>query len=247
LINRRSFLALTAISPIFAKDIITTSSDIYVDKKDWDTFVSSLKRLKRLRRYVGFGNFNTISFSSALYYARNYSAIGAFTKKELELLDKLFYEDPVQYGFYGKRTSNNITDKIKRKDVVKISGTGHYLYKGKPLEDYKRILKDVGNDIVLTSGVRGIVKQMSLYMKKIYKLNGNITQASYSLAPPGFTYHAISDFDVGKKGFGHANFTKRFTTTNEYKDLKKLEYISMRYTVNNKEGVRYEPWHIKII
>ena len=88
---------------------------------------------------------------------------------------------------------------------------------------------------------------MTLYMKKIYSLKGNITEASYSLAPPAYTYHSISDFDVGKKGFGYGNFTEKFTTTKEYKNLKKLDYIAMRYTIHNKEGVRYEPWHIKVI
>ena len=249
MINRRAFLTLMASTPIFAKDIIThtNKNDIYIEVNEWDVFVSSLKRLKRLRRYVGYGNFNIISFDHALYYARNYSKIGAFTKEELKLLDKLFYEKPTQYGFYGKRTNLNITNKISKKDIVKIPHTGHYLFKGTPLNDYNRIVKDVGRDVILTSGVRGVVKQMSLYMKKIYSLNGNITEASYSLAPPGYSYHSISDFDVGKKGFGYANFTEKFTTTQEYKNLKKLDYITMRYTVNNKEGVRYEPWHIKVI
>ena len=249
MINRRSFLGLAIGSPLVAKNIIfhTNKNDIYVSSEDTSTFVSALKRLKRLRKYVGYGNFNIISFDKALFYARNYSAIGAFTKDELSLMDKLFYEDPSKYGFYGKITTSAITSKISTKNIKKIPRTGHYLYKGKPLEDYKRIVKDVGEDIILTSGIRGVVKQMSLYMKKIYSLNGNITQASYSLAPPAYTYHAISDFDVGKKGFGYANFTEKFTTTNEFKNLKKLNYISMRYTINNKEGVRYEPWHIKII
>jgi D-alanyl-D-alanine carboxypeptidase len=247
LINRRTFLGLSLSAPLLANEIINTTNDIYVSNEDWPIFVSALKRIKRLRRYVGFGNFNIISFDSALYYARNYSSIGAFSKIELDLLDRLFYEDPSRYGFYGKRTTKSITHKISKKDIVKIPKTGHYLYKGKPYDDYHKIRNDVGNNIILTSGIRGVVKQMSLYMKKIYSLKGNITQASFSLAPPAYTYHAISDFDVGKKGFGYANFTKKFITTKEFKSLKKLNYISMRYTINNTEGVRYEPWHIKII
>jgi len=248
LINRRSFLTLMTISPVLAKNIIIKkNNDIYISNEQWPVFVSALNRLKRLRRYVGYGNFNIISFDKALFYARNYSFIGAFTKSELELLDELFYEEPTKYGFYGKKTNHSITDKINKKEITKIAHTGHYLFKGTALDDYNRILKDVGHDIILTSGVRGIVKQMSLYMKKIHSLKGNITEASYSLAPPAYTYHSISDFDVGKKGFGYANFTEKFTTTKEYKSLKKLDYIAMRYTINNKEGVRYEPWHIKVI
>ncbi len=30
--------------------------------------------------------------------------------------------------------------------------------------------------------------------------------------------------------------------------MRKLKYIDMRYTINNKDGgVRYEPWHVKVI
>ena len=248
MINRRSFLTLMSISPMIAKNIIVKKDDdIFISNEQWPIFVSALNRLKRIRRYVGYGNFNIISFDKALFYARNYSSIGAFSKSELELLDELFYEEPTKYGFYGKKTNHSITDKINTKEITKIAHTGHYLFKGTALNDYNRILKDVGHDIILTSGVRGIVKQMTLYMKKIYSLKGNITEASYSLAPPAYTYHSISDFDVGKKGFGYSNFTEEFTTTKEYKNLKKLDYIAMRYTINNKEGVRYEPWHIKVI
>jgi len=248
MLNRRSFLALMTAAPIFAsKTILNKNDDIYISQKQWPIFVSSLERLLRVRRFVGYGNFNIISFNSVLYYARNYSKIGEFTKQELELLDELFYEEPRKYGFYGKRINNNITNKINKKDIIKVAHTGHYLFKGKALNDYNRIIKDVGHDVILTSGVRGVVKQMTLYMKKIYSVNGNITEASYSLAPPAYSYHSISDFDVGKKGFGYANFTEKFTTTKEYKGLKKLDYISMRYTIHNKEGVRYEPWHIKVI
>jgi len=163
------------------------------------------------------------------------------------LLDKLFHEDPNKYGFYGQQTCPKITTKISKKDIVKIPHTGHYLYKGKPLNDYKRLLKDVGDDLVLTSGVRGVMKQMRLYIHRIYSLKGNVTQASHIIAPPAYSYHSVGDFDVGKKGFGYANFTTKFTKTKEFKELEKLNYISMRYTINNKDGVRYEPWHVKVI
>lgn len=247
LITRRSFIALFGSSHLLANNIILSDNDIFIHKKDWNTFIWTMKRLKRLRKYIGYGNFNVISFSEALNYANKVPIIGKFTKKELRLLDMLFYEDPKKYGFYGKRINANITDTININEIVKVKDTGHYLYKGEAFENYNKIIKDIGNNIILTSGVRGIVKQMSLYMKKIYSLNGNISEASSSLAPPGYTYHSIGDFDVGKKGFGSANFTEKFTTTEEYNYLKKLNYISMRYTKNNNEGVRYEPWHVKVI
>jgi hypothetical protein len=245
--NRRNFLTIAATSPLFAKDLFSMQSDIYIEHHQWQTFVNARNRLRRVRRHVGYGNFNILSFDSALSYARNYSRIGAFTKDELNLLDRLFYENPSKYGFYGKKTCNSITHKISKRDVKKIPRTGHYLFRGKPEDDYNRLKKDVGKNIILTSGVRGVVKQMSLYLDKIYSSNGNISVASSCIAPPAYTYHAISDFDVGKKGFGHANFTTQFTTTNEFKSLKELNYISMRYEINNKDGVRYEPWHIEVI
>ena len=264
--DRRTFLSLTAASSVFAKESLSfkdriyipkdslslpqnllPQDDIYIPKHRWQTFVNARNRLRKLKRYIGYGNFNIISFDDALFYGKNYSAIGSFGKDELALIDELFYEDPKKYQFYGKRTIDSLSTKISKKDVIKVPRTGHYLFKGKPLEDYNQVKKDIGKNIILTSGVRGVVKQMSLYMDKIYRMNGNITQASYSIAPPAYTYHAISDFDVGKKGFGYDNFTARFAKTKEFRDLKKLTYISMRYEKNNKDGVRYEPWHVKVI
>ncbi|MCK5293173.1 MAG: D-alanyl-D-alanine carboxypeptidase family protein [Arcobacteraceae bacterium] len=264
--DRRTFLSLGAISSLFVKDAFalknniyvpidslsipkntTFRNDIYISKERWQIFVNVRDRLRKVKKYVGYGNFNIISFDNALFYGRNYSAIGAFTKAELALLDELFYEDPAKYQFYGDRTIANISSKISKKEVRKIPCTGHYLFKGKPFDDYNQVKKDIGKSIILTSGVRGVAKQMSLYMDKIYRLNGNITQASFSIAPPAYTYHAISDFDVGKKGFGYDNFTDRFAKTKEFKELTKLTYISMRYEINNKDGVGYEPWHVKVI
>ena len=265
--DRRSFLSLAAVSPMLAKEhfilnknifipkdalytpdsIKSVQKDLFVKEEERQTFANIRNKMRSIKRLIGYGNFNIISFDKVLIYAKNYSSIGKFTKKELELLDKLFYEDPKKYGFYGKITSPSITTKIAKKNLKKIPKTGHYLFKGKALEDYLRLKKDIGKNLILTSGVRSVVKQMSLYLDKIYSLDGNITQASYSIAPPAYTYHAIKDFDVGKKGYGYDNFTERFAKTSEFKELKKLSYIKMRYEKNNKDGVRYEPWHVKVI
>ena len=106
---------------------------------------------------------------------------------------------------------------------------------------------DVGPELVLTSGVRSIVKQLQLFLSKIEASDGNLSLASRSLAPPGHSYHGIGDFDVGKKGFGKANFTSKFSETKEYKRLIELKYVDLRYTIDNQVGVRYEPWHIKVV
>ncbi|MGK0256140.1 MAG: D-alanyl-D-alanine carboxypeptidase [Arcobacteraceae bacterium] len=245
--NRRNFLLLSTLSPLFAKDYVKLNQDVNLHIHDLAILYNLDARLRRLRRYVGFANFNIISFNSALYYARNYSAIGKFTKEELLLIEKLFYSQPSQYGFYGQKTVDNISQKISQTEIQKIPYTGHFIFKGKPLEDYNRILKDVGDNLILTSGIRNVVKQLSLYTSKVKNLNGNLTKASSVIAPPAYTYHAIRDFDVGKRGWGNRNFTSDFARTEEFYKMQKLNYISIRYTINNKDGVRFEPWHIKVI
>ncbi len=245
--NRRNFLACAALTPIFTNELMANDTDIYLDKEEWLLLVSINTRLKRVKKHVGFGNFNLISFKDTLFYARNYSKIGAFTKKELELIEKLFYEDVNKYGFYGEKTCSNIHNTVSRKDVKKIPYTGHYIFKGKALEDYSNLKKDVGDTLILTSGVRNVVKQMSLYVNKIYNSRGNMTKASRSIAPPAHSYHTISDFDVGRKGWGHKNFTADFASTYEFNKMTELSYIGMRYNKNNSDGVRFEPWHVEVI
>ncbi|WP_294962951.1 M15 family metallopeptidase [Sulfurimonas sp.] len=245
--NRRTFLTTLSLSPLLANDIIDNSKDIYLSYHEYTTLKRLNNRLKTLRRYIGFANFNIVSFNEALYYGRNYSKIGAFTKDELSLVDKLFSENPNRYGFYGSMTCSNINNKISKRDIVKIPSTGHFLFKGTALDDYKKLKKDVGDTLVLTSGVRNIVKQLSLYANKLYKNGGNVTQASMSIAPPAYSYHTISDFDVGRKGWGYKNFTDAFASTLEFKKMTKLDYISMRYNKNNSDGVRFEPWHVEVI
>jgi hypothetical protein len=244
--DRRVFLSLIAISPIIAKEQLY-NNDIYLTDQDLKLFLSVKRKIRAIKRYVGYGNFNLISLDQALKYMKHSAKLEKFTQKELYFIEKIFYEDPKRYGFYGKRTCFKITQTINKKDVYKVPHTGHYLYKGKPLSDYYRLKKDIGDNLILTSGVRNVLKQMDLYFTKIHKLNFNITKASKIIAPPGYSYHSISDFDVGKKGFGVDNFTIRFAKTKEFKQLKKLDYIAMRYTKNNKDGVRYEPWHIQVI
>jgi len=223
------------------------TSDIYLPNNQMETFRSVKHKLAQIQKYVGYGNFNIISFDKAISIARWGKGIKRFTKNELNFMESIYYYDPSIHGFFGLRTSDKITDKIYKKYVKKIPRTGHYLFKGKTVETYEHMKKDIGNTIILTSGVRSIVKQMKLYLDKIDKTKGNLSQASKAIAPPAFSYHTIGDFDIGKKGFGYSNFTARFALTNEFTRMRKLKYIDMRYTINNKDGVRYEPWHIKTV
>ena len=221
--------------------------DIYVQEQFKEQFLSVRKKLKLVQTHVGYGNFNIISFDDMLKVAKYSKNIGKFTKEELSFLESIFYYDPTVHGFFGKRISDNITKAVNKKEVTKIPHTGHYLFKGEPEKTYYKMIEDVRDSLTLTSGVRIIIKQTKLFLDKVHSVDGNLTLASKSLAPPAYTYHSISDFDVGKKGFGKANFSSRFALTEEFLKMRKLKYIDMRYTVNNKDGVRYEPWHIKII
>lgn len=204
-------------------------------------------RLKRIQSTVGYGNYNIIDFDTAVRIANRYSSVGAFEHKELELFEKLFTTNAAQYGFYGEKVVTSMTQRFPEKDMVKVPYTGHYLYKGQPLAHYERIRRSIGKSIVLTSGVRGVVKQMYLFLNKTYRVHGNLSMASNSLAPAGYSFHGVGDFDVGKVGYGHKNFTASFEETDEFKRLMELGFVDIRYTHKNPFGVRYEPWHVKVV
>ncbi len=255
--NRRDFFKITSVGAstlvlntnAFAENetIIKTNDDIVLEKLYLEELQSIRKKLKLVQRHVGYGNFNVLSFDDMLKTSKYSRNIGTFTKKELDFLESIFYNNPLNHGFFGDRISTNITNTINKKEIIKIPRTGHYLFKGKSLDTYNEMKRDIGNTLTLTSGIRSIVKQTKLFLDKLDKEHGNISIASKSIAPPAFTYHSVGDFDVGKKGFGYANFTSRFALTEEFLKIRKLKYIDVRYTVNNKDGVRYEPWHIKTV
>lgn len=228
-------------------ELVEKKNNIFLEKQYINEFVSVREKLKNVQSYIGHGNFNLISFDEMVKASKNFNKLETFSKKELDFLEYIFYYNPSSHGFYGERISQNITDKINKKEVVKIPYTGHYLFKGEPEKVYYQMIEDIGESLTLTSGVRSIIKQTKLFLDKVDSVNGNLAIASKSLAPPAFTYHSIADFDVGKKGFGFDNFTARFALTEEFIHMRKLKYIDMRYTINNKDGVRYEPWHVKVI
>lgn len=220
--------------------------DVCLSRADFKILETSLERLKRLQRTVGHGNFYLLNFDEALKIARNYTRVGSFTQPEITFLEKIFYEDSVSYGFLGEKPLKNLTDRIKRQSVVKVRRTGNYLYKGLPLETYQKIRNDIGDRVILTSGVRSVIKQFMLFLGKAHESRGNLSMASRSLAPPGYSFHGIGDFDVGQVGYGAANFTEKFADSEVFKRLKELGYIKFRYQDGNLLGVRFEPWHISV-
>jgi len=246
--TRRNFLLYSsALTTTALNANLLYNDDIFLSHAEYISLISLDAKLTKIKRYVGFGNFNLISYDTVLKVARINSKIEAFTTDELALIDRFFYENPAKYGFYGERTCYDINNKISKKDVIKIPKTGHYIFKGTATEDYKRIIGDIGDTLYLTSGVRNVMKQLSLYTSKLKRVKGNITQASRDIAPPSHSFHTIGDFDVGKIGLGAKNFTSAFARTDEFKEIIKLDYIEIRYSANNSDGVRFEPWHVKII
>ncbi|MCG6893080.1 MAG: M15 family metallopeptidase [Desulfobacteraceae bacterium] len=220
--------------------------DVFLDPRDMPLLHTSLQRLRRLERTVGHGNFYLLGFDDALKIAKNYVSVGAFEAEEIVFMERLFYEDGRQYGFLGEKPLKSLTDRVRMDRVVKIPHSGNYLYQGRPVRLLRRICREVGEEAVLTSGIRSVIKQFILFLNKTRKTDGNLSQASRSLAPPGYSFHGVGDFDVGQRGYGAANFTERFTETRVFNKLKRLGYLRLRYRRGNLLGVRFEPWHIKV-
>ncbi|MHA7879373.1 MAG: D-alanyl-D-alanine carboxypeptidase family protein [Saccharospirillum sp.] len=223
------------------------SDDIYITEAEYTTLISILERLNRVEAYVGHGNFNVLAFEDMLRYGRYQSRIGAFTPVELEYMEKLFYDDVRRLGFFGERVIDNLQHRIAPEEISKIPRSGHFLFRGHAENFYNRVTAEVGDSLILTSGVRGIVKQYHLFMARVVRAEGNLSRASRSLAPPGHSYHALGDFDVGVVGGGLSNFTADFANTDEYKRLLDLGFVDIRYTEDNRFGVRFEPWHIRVV
>jgi hypothetical protein len=223
------------------------SPEIILTEDEIKIFQTTFNRFSRLQKFIGYGNFNVIGWDQSLKFARNYEQVGKFSRAELEFVEMLFSIDANSLGFYGDKVVTRLSSSILQKDIRKIPGTGHYLFRGDASDTYQRIRKDVGDSVVLTSGIRNVVKQIYLFLNKAAEVDGNLSLASYSLAPPGHSYHAVGDFDVGKRNFGARNFTEDFAQTDEFKRLSDLGYLAIRYPRNNAFGVRYEPWHIRVV
>ncbi|MDP3301058.1 MAG: D-alanyl-D-alanine carboxypeptidase family protein [Sulfuricurvum sp.] len=243
--NRRTFMALSAFTATTAlwgrvEEIDSIITGGCVD----NTVLSLLKKLNIVQNHVGYVQFNILSFDELLKTASHCKI--PLTKDEVAFVESIFYGDPRKYGFFGERTVPELTVITPKKNVEYVNKTGHFLMKGAATEKYAQIKRLIGNDLILTSGVRLPVKQLHLFVKKMANSGGNLRLASTSIAPPGFTFHSVGDFDIGKVGLGQYNFTEKFQETDVFKKLYDGGYITIRYTANNLFGVRFEPWHIKV-
>lgn len=220
--------------------------DVIIGRDEYSTLQSVVMRIKRLQAYVGHGNFYLLSFDNGIRMAKNNSKVGAFTSEELKFMEKIFYTDAAIYGFFGQKPLKKMTGFINKNEVIKIPYSGNYLFKGEPYDTYAQIKKQIGQNVILTSGIRGVMKQFLLFLNKIYMNHGNISLASRSLAPPGYSFHGNGDFDVGQVEFGINNFTALFAKTEVFRILSELGYLKLRYPEKNVMGVRFEPWHIQV-
>jgi hypothetical protein len=223
------------------------ADDIFISTEESPLLYSAHLRLKNLQSQVGYGHFNILNFDDALTFAKRFSAVGQFTPAELAFIEDIFSRDATNYGFYGEKVIASLTTTVKKLQTFKVPHTGHYLFKEQSIQYYEKLRKHVGEGIVLTSGIRSTVKQLHLFLAKVVRVNGNLSRASRSLAPPGYSYHGIGDFDVGRKGWGGKNFTDAFSQTDEFKRMQDLGYVTIRYDEGNTLGVRFEPWHIKVV
>lgn len=224
----------------------TAAPDYSIEKAKLPILLSVRNRFKRVQKLSGYANFSLLGIDDALKIGKSYSSVGAFTREEIDFLEMLFYRDSSIYGFMGRKPLQSLTSVIETKNTIKVSGSGQYLYKGDALSKYMAIKNKIGDDVILTSGIRGMAKQFYLFLNKAVKSEGNLSKASRSLAPPGYSLHGTGDFDVGQRRYGVANFSIEFTKTPVYRELIKSGFSDFRYTKNNTLGVRFEPWHIKV-
>ena len=224
----------------------TNAQDFHLEESKLHVLDLTHQRLKRIQSLIGYANFGLVSIDEILNISKAYVSVGRFSREELNFMEMVFYKNSSVYGFLGEKPIKSFTEKLHKKDTIKVPGTGQYLYRGESLTKYNRIKKTIGEEVILTSGLRGVAKQLYLFLNKTVKTKGNLSKASRSLAPPGYSLHGIGDFDVGQRRFGVANFSIKFTSTPVYEKLIQSGFCDLRYKKDNRLGVRFEPWHIKV-
>ena len=79
-------------------------NDIITHAQDYFLLQSTVKRLDRMQRSVGHGNFALLNFDEALIHAHRDPHIGPFTSAEVDFLERIFYRDARRYGFMGENS-----------------------------------------------------------------------------------------------------------------------------------------------
>lgn len=217
---------------------VPDASDLYVSDSEKDMFNSAYKKLSNLLYKAGYTKFSALDIDDA-------RALVSFSNDEMDYLKELFLFDASKYGFFGDKPLDKFDAKINNTQLAKVNGI--LCFDGKTVEKFNKIRETIGDDVYMTSGIRTVIKQSYLFMKKTKECNYNLSMASRTIAPPGYSYHGVGDFDIGSKKLSLAqNFTDRFADTDVFKQAVKDGFISLRYDAQNQLGVRYEPWHVKV-
>jgi hypothetical protein len=236
LLNARKMQTPDRISP----------DDVFLTANQRAVIPATIARLGRIQRHFGHGYFNILGFNQLLKSAAATIGIGRFTVEEMGLLQWLFYQDAATYGFMGERVVNDLLADMRPSLLHYDTQSGQYLYKRRSKPLFDRMRADIGSDLILTSGVRVIPKQSALFLAKLIACDGNVSMASRSLAPPGYSFHFSGDFDVGSAQLAGENFSRAFSRSEVYRMMQRLPYVTLRYPDQNQAGVRFEPWHVKV-
>lgn len=220
--------------------------DVFLPSEFRQALPSALARLNRAQGYFGHGFFNIVGFKQLFETAGKTTEIGRFSIDELGLLQWLFFEDAKNFGFKGPKVSMDFLAGFTSGQVHYERQFGQFLFREKAKPLWERMRKDIGRDLILTSGARALPKQCGLFLAKLMDSQGNVSLASRSLAPPGYSFHGSGDFDVGSRHLGDENFTHLFARSDVFRRMQGLAYIELRYPAGNRFGVRFEPWHVKV-
>jgi len=91
--------------------------DIVLTPQEFELLRSVVRRLERVRAYIGHGNFCILGFDDTLKVAKRHSRVGAFTPIELEFMEEIYFRDAKEYGFFGEKQVPYLTTSVPNKEV----------------------------------------------------------------------------------------------------------------------------------
>lgn len=200
-------------------------------------------RLAAVERQMGFVAFAVTDYPSVFALGDVHKKL-RFSAEERAALSALFALDARRFGFTGPRASEDLDAAMPRSRLVKTRGSAVLVYPA--AAELVRRLQDAGcKRLIVTSGARGIPKQTLLFVRKALRVG--FAQAARSVAPPGYSFHATGDIDVGDADAGaDVNFSERFAGTGTYACIAALPGVRWRYPKGNAANVIYEPWHLAV-
>lgn len=198
-------------------------------------------RLGQAQSSIGHGRFNLASFDDVRAALGKHAPLSSREENEFAAL---FALDARRIGFLGPRVVQQLSAALPLDQLQAVPPTGQHVFPA-AFELFMRARKVVGEQLIVTSGARGVPKQMLVFINSALH-GGMIARPVHSVAPPGYSYHAVGDIDVGDRRLGGVNFTEAFANSPTYKTLAALAYIHFRYPRHNPYGVQFEPWHLQI-